>query len=264
MDKLATPDRVCEVLLFAPDPYVDRRLPLGAVITDHYGVRVVLTEHAPDWRCCGGWQGAALAEQALNALQEWQPSEGGVPQGFEDILHRDAEMPVPGNLLDEQICKLLWGSAQPGKPRGVQARTLGRDFFRSRGVGPYVRENFDPRTAMNGRFRAAAAGGNVTQYVTGKNKIVLLEPVRRDASEQSVAETIKRLAVWQHATTTQRSDWPPITLVAYSVAEQSTVPSVGQSPLLSSLGDFADRVFDTLMPRDASMLVDVVKEAVAA
>jgi hypothetical protein len=265
-ERSSTLTRLCEVVNFAPDAFVDRRLPLGAIITERLGgARVVRSDHLPDWKCSGGWEAAALAEAAWHALEHWQPLESSVPVGFEEVLVRDEAVALPAEWGEQEIRKHIWGTGAGGAPRGAHARTLGRRFFQSRGVAGFVRDQLDPLAFAAGRYAAASAGGTVSQYVVGKHEqLLLLEPVRHDASKEALEDTIKRLAVWQRAAARHHESWPRVSLVAYAVSE----PRVGSvrprdERLLVQFKDFADYTFDTDVSAQANELVDAVRAAAA-
>lgn len=264
MDKLSA-GKTCEVLHFAATPFVERRLPLAAIVTLRGAVpELVCTQQAPDWRCAGGWQAAALAEYALAALKMWNPALEGVPKGFEDILYREPAQPVPMGWRADEIREYLWGAApQEHEPRGQIARTLGRAFFEARHVGKYVRENLDPNSDLGGRYRAAAAGGRVPQYVHGAKQLVVLEPIIADGSAVKVAESIKRLAVWQRAVQKHREEWPQVTLVAYALERDDGHPAIKRGQF-DAVREFADAAYDTRDEVEASSLVQRVREAALA
>jgi hypothetical protein len=258
-------EKTCEVLHFAATPFVDRRLPLAAVVTLRGEMpQLVLAEQAPDWRCSGGWQGAALAQTALRALQHWDPASQGVPKGLEDILHREAPVPVPMGWRAEDLRNYIWGSPPEERvARGQHARTLGRAFFQARSVGQFVSENLDPNTYGTGQYRVAAAGVKVPLFVAGAKQLVLLEPVTTDSSAHKVSESIRRLAVWQRALQRHGAEWPPVKLIACLIArpDERDLSRIGN---LEAVREFADTTFDTRSEIEAVALVQTVRQAALA
>jgi hypothetical protein len=255
---------MCEVLHFAVDPFVDRRLPLAAVLTLE-AARVLIPAIAPpDSHCAGGWQAAMLAAEALNALRS-QPSAGDIPCGFEEVIVRGRAQRVPHGWGEREVREFVWGppSRVSMTQRGKHARTTGREIFRRHGLDMVVRDSLDPEAEFQGRFVAASSGGTVPQFVVGsREQLLLLEPLAENASKAIEDAAIQRLAVWQSAMR-RHPEWPRITLGTYAVPRGPDARGPQRTLQLERVAEFADMVIDARTSLGEQALVDAVRAAAA-
>lgn len=205
------------VVHFTPDPFVEARFPLGAVVQDAEGrVQVVQAKRLPSADCLGDAQLAYLAERLRGHLDSITSIDALPPIfGPYTELGRRYELPVevrdpvlwvrglfqpmlstPDTLLAQvgaHLSEPAWPAAFDTAQQALQRRAakvaleavaptprtpIALRVFADRPAARYIRRNFKPAQDWGGWLGQQAQYLNeVSYWVQGVDEVLLMEPV---------------------------------------------------------------------------------------
>jgi hypothetical protein len=246
------------IVLFSPDPFTEARLPVGALVQEAKGWRLVTATALPDERNLGGPKSAELLRRILRELAK-APTPG--PSLGPHVVLGEARQ-VPEAVIDPRswVRDSVLPSPSP-RERGPIRDVEGLRYLREHGLAPLVRRNFDPETQWSGKAAERATGLKpVSQYVEHGRSLLLLEPLtaRRARAVDDALDVSATLMAYRWALHRHRFDGLDLSLVTY------VVPG-GDPELRAEMLDRLDRdayeVFDTELDEDRERFFRTVSKA---
>ena len=188
--------RAYRTVFFLPDPALDWKIPIAALISERGEIRVGMARLLPDDACVGGSARMSLLRRGLDALShavqfDQLPLSLGphFVAGTPRELHVDVDDAlawVVESVLPAPIDPRTQGT------RGPTRGTIGYRFFERRHVQDYVKKTYHPaeRLHVNG---AVSRLDPVSHWVAGERKLMLMEPVitGRREWEQDVKNVVR-------------------------------------------------------------------------
>ncbi len=232
---------------YIPDPFTGARMPLGAVVQGVDGaVRVVRVEHLP--LGCIPDRTEQLALLQISAMLDSIDQPDRLPRSFGPDTTLSAAQAVPAGVADplSWVSNLLnpprKSADKPAAVRGPTRASYGYGFFRTWAVAHLVRKGFNPVTDAGGWLRNHTTLQEMSHWVDGTNRVLLMEPVvpTRPHFAEELRDVVKRLAVYKPVlgrTSAGRQG----ELIAYVTAGG---PEARRAEAMEQLATYADQVVD--------------------
>jgi hypothetical protein len=252
---------------FVPDPFVESRVPIAALVTHNGSLSVVRAKSVPSARCLGGNRQAAVVQMMLEDL-----SHAGAGARLPSTLGPQAvlgdERAVPPAVADplQWVARLVQHTSDDDPKdtayRGPHRATQGYRFFQTYGVSQFVRKSFDAALHANGHLARAKRFGNVSHYVEGSSDLLLMEPIvtTRDNLETELSDVATLFGAYRSVIQQQQNAPKKPQLVAYVLDGGS---AEARMHAMMELRDHADRVVDTANEPARAALIGQIKSIAA-
>ena len=251
---------------FVPDPFVESRVPIAALVTDNGQLSVVRARTVPSARCLGGSAQAAVVQMILEDLSRGVASQNHLPSSLGPHAVLGTERTVPASVGDAiqwvtQLVQHRGDDDQSEKRyRGPQRATLGYRFFQTYRIDRFVRKTFDPLNDADGLLQQAKLFGTVSHFVDGRDDLLLMEPIvtTRENFDHELTEVGKLFGAYRsimHPNARKRAQ-----LVAYVLDGGS---SDSRQRAIEELRPHADLVIDTSIEAMRSKLIGQIKNVAA-
>lgn len=259
------------IINFIPDPFNSARIPIGAIVENGSGVRVIPASYIPDPACLGGQARAGLVKLLLQDFCEIDSMDAlpscigpqvildakhAVPSGIEDIGHWVSINVLPGKHGDRNsnIMKKL---------RSQRRATAGYRCFETFQVAKYVKKTFRPSEDGGGLFRAGAPIlDEISHWVSNATEVMLLEPIVPEGISRHVDEdsriVAKRFIEYKHIiekTGSTRNDIRA-SLNAYLLPG---IDAEHKSRALDKLGISGVEIFDLDQEKQRTRLIERIR-----
>lgn len=249
---------------FVADPFTGARFPVGALVRTRDRIQVARTPEPIDLGLARTSGAAATARLVADALAEARNfDELPAAAGPQAELGEEREIPpeVASPVDWVRDCVLL--RATPLRQRAPAAtskerRAAGYRFLKQYGIAQFVGQRLHARELVPG-LKAASVLTDISQYVRGPNRLLLIEPVLIVHAHQP--KTIRRIGTtfmaWQHAL--ERTEFAHRTEYYAYVLDREGTNRAGEVRELLSGSDV--KVLDVNRTDERTHFIDVVRSA---
>jgi hypothetical protein len=199
--------RKFRIVYFVPDPFLDGRIAVGALLDLPEGVRAVRAAWLPGPQCVGSPARAAALRLVADSLGEVRRFDA-FPASFGPQALLGRELSLPADVADPEafLAEHLLPKPSPGKaaaPRAPGRADEGQRFFETWQVAPYVHRHFRPRDFLGTSVQPTPmldVTPEVSHYVAGTSELLLMEPLvaGRANLPAEARDVVQRFLAYKH------------------------------------------------------------------
>lgn len=248
---------------FVPDPLLEARFTLGAIITDGRVVRAVKAARLPGPECLGRRK-AHIVARMLQAELDSIRSPTELPPSFGPYASLGEAHEIPAGVVDAAawVERVVLDGHRDQQPRGAtrapRLSRYGDGFFRTWHLGHVVKARYEPGRDWGGWLGGHAAFLRpVTHWVASDEQILLMEPLvpGRARREHDVKDVGEKFAAYRWAMERGEGTRRGL-LYAFLVSDGD---QEARRQIVNRLGDVADVVIDTEEADSRQRFVELVR-----
>lgn len=253
--------RKFQIIYYTPDPLIGERVAIGAILRDQGMEAAIARPHLPSPECLGSADRWRTVRDLVSFLDEWRAGTH-VETALGPMVEMGMDIEIPSQVHDaSQWLRRTLESRMPSvkgavkTPRSPKLTQLGRRFFENAKCSAYVADRFLPEAYEGGKLKAMRALGAVSHYVSGRSRLMLMEPLSasRDTWTHDVSAASAKLMAYASAI-----DETDVTLSVEAIVLDGGDGRI-RSEILARLADAEVPTTDVSDARQAGKLVEDIR-----
>lgn len=261
-------NRSFRIVHFTPDPFLQTRFAIGAVVHVDGRGYFLQSPRLPDVDCLGSKASVAHLHTVLGMLRG--SDRPGLQTPSPDVTFTPPRM-LPDSFGDPiaWLKRALAGeTADAATEEGAHApprpspKNLARSFFRANGVADVVHTSFTPGT-VEGVLERAGTLQPISQWVAGPTRLLLVEPIvtsRTDEDfEKDLAVANTKFAAYRHELALDTQESKRVDLVALVLGNSTKRREKAANELRKNAHEFVEAALKVPRTRFIATIRSIAK-----